>query len=153
MCWLLPVRRPKFWFFRLLDTYMVGKCCQDPGHITNFGTKEYEEEFGRASDAAESIAGSFDGKFIMLRLSDMFSNVDRSLSELSRGGGVTGVDCRRSGPPDVHIVSYIGDGEPAHSCIQPRLESIVPTGASIGRGNKGNLATPLWVTSQAGRPT
>ena len=51
-----------------------------------------------------------------------------------------------------HIASLSGDGEAVRSCVRPRLESIVPTSETSGKGNKGNVATPLWVTGQVGRP-
>jgi len=133
--------------------YVVGKCCDDPGHITDFGSEEYEDEFAHASDAAEATAVSYDGEFSMLRLGDLFFNVDSPISELCMAEGspvwtvgdpvhLTKAAYSKIG---AHIVSQIGDGELVPSCVRPRLESIGPTGASGGRGNKGNLATPLWV--------
>jgi hypothetical protein len=67
--------------------YVVGKCCDDPGHITDFGSEEYEDEFVHASDAAEATAVSYDGEFSMLWLGNLFFNVDSPISELCTAEG------------------------------------------------------------------
>jgi hypothetical protein len=126
---------------------------------------EYEDEFHRAADAAEVVAASINGDFSLLRLSEIFAGTESSLSELrtAEGGQLWGVTDPVHLTAEAYmeigaaIVAQSGGDSSGRPGKRPRLESIVPAHYSGhgGRGIRGNVRAPLWVTGQAaiGAPT
>jgi len=143
--------------------YVVAKCCTDPSHISNFGKDDYEEEFYRASDLAENVAGSAGIDFSYLRLNEVFGCADSSLSELRTacGGSVWQSEDPVHLSADAYkevgsaILTSNGVGEStSRPAKRPRLESVIPSHFSgvSGRGIRGNVRAPLWITGQASLP-
>jgi len=139
--------------------YIVGKCCTDPSHITNFGSNDYEDEFHRAADTAESVASALETDFSMLRFTDLFAGNDSSLAGLqtAEGGPIWAASDPVHLTPAAYtelgaaIVASYGGSEAGRPNKRPRLESIVPAHPR-GRGGcgfRGNLAPPPWVTGMA----
>jgi hypothetical protein len=134
--------------------YITGKCCLDPMHITNYG-----EEFFKVIDIVESVLATVDCS--LLKLGDVFSNVDNNLSELCTAddapvwsaGDPVHLSKAAYGELGAYIAATAGGCDTGRQLFRPRLESIIPTNAagSIGKGVRGNFSTPLWVTGQAGR--
>ena len=146
-----------------IPRYIVAKCCTDPSHISNFGKDDYEDEFYRASDLAENVAGSAGIDFSYLRINEIFGCPDSSLSELRTAGG--GSVWQSEDPVHLSADAYKemgsailttnGAGEtPARPAKRPRLESVIPSHFSGvgGRGIRGNVRAPLWISGQASLP-
>ena len=146
-----------------IPRYVVAKCCMDPSHICNFGKDDYEDEFYRASEQAENVAGSAGIDFSFLRINEIFGVSDSSLSELRTAGG--GSVWQAEDPVHLSADAYKEIGSailtsnggveaPARPAKRPRLESVIPshTGGAGGRGIRGNVRAPLWITGQASLP-
>jgi hypothetical protein len=141
--------------------YVAGKCCMDPSHVTNFGSADYEEEFAKVNETVESVLASVDCEYSLLKLGDIFSHVDTFLSELCTADGAPvwsagdPVHLTKAAYEEIgaYIAASAGGCDAGRPLFRPRLESIIPTNAagSIGKGVRGNVSTPLWVSGQVGR--
>jgi hypothetical protein len=142
-----------------IPRYIVGKCCSEPTHVSNYGSSDYEGEFHRAADTAESVAATLDSDYSMLRLSDLFTGIESSLSGLqtAEGGPLwTAQDPVHMTPAayselGAAIVASYGGCEVGRPSKRPRLESIVPAHPR-GRGGcgfRGNVTPPAWVIGMA----
>ncbi len=75
--------------------YVAGKCCQDPSHITNYGTEDYEEEFSKVTVLVESVLMTVDGESLLLKLGIFFPML--TLPSL----GCALLRARRCGPSEI----------------------------------------------------
>jgi len=139
--------------------YVVGKCCSESAHVSNYGANDYEGEFHRAADTAEAVAASLESEYSMLRLSDVFTGIDSSLSGLqtAEGGPLWAATDPVHLTPAAYselgaaVVASYGGGETGRPSKRPRLESIVPAHPR-GRGGcgfQGNITPPAWVSGLA----
>jgi hypothetical protein len=140
--------------------YVAGKCCDDPSHITNYGSDEYFSEMYRVGDYVESAVASVgtDANIIVFHMLENLVGNDSDLTELRTAGG--GTVWRTDDP--VHLTSdaysdiaaaiaLSGAGDPdVRAAKRPRLCSVVPPSREF-RGKKTNVKPPSWVAGLAAR--
>ena len=140
--------------------YVPGKCCDDPTHITNFGTDEYYSEMYRVGDHMEAAvnAAQISADINTFHMMDNLVGNDSDLPELRTAGG--GQVWRMDDPvhlkPEafaelagamLHTSSGDSEGNPAK---RPRLSSVVPPTRGVG-GRMGKVRPPSWVAGLAAR--
>ena len=142
-----------------LPRYVTAKCCEDPEHLTNFGTDDMEAEIQRAEDNAAAAAGPAlsAGSAAFFVYHDVFGS-DKDLVDMA---GTDGAAIWRQDDP-VHLTKdaygELGMAMVAAARQQPcaatrreRLESVVP-GGNLLRGNS-NVRPTAWVLGQAAPST
>ena len=141
--------------------YVSGKCCDDPVHITNYGTDAFFSEMYKAADAADAaVAASANGdRLTIYHMLDTFTGTDSDLTKITT---TTGASAWRNGDP-VHlsdeaytdvaaaILKVAADAEGQGAAKRPRLASVVPSLPPSVRGEQAAIRPPLWVTGQASR--
>ena len=140
--------------------YVVGKCCDDPSHITNFGGDDYYTEMYRVGDYVEAAAAavSCPVNITVFHMMDNLVGTDSDLPELRTTDG--GMVWRKDDP--VHLtgeaytalanaLAHSRDGDvEGGAAKRPRLSSIVPPTHQYG-GKKTSVKPPSWVAGLAPR--
>jgi len=139
--------------------YVVGKCCDDPTHIANFGDENYYTEMwvgDHVETAVAALQGGFEGS--VFHMMENLIGVDSDLPELRTAGG--GTVWRQDDP--VHLsqeaysslsnamLHYNVGGAEGNPSKRQRLSSVVPPTRGF-TGRRGNVRPPSWVAGVAAR--
>jgi hypothetical protein len=143
--------------------YRSGKCCQLPGHVSNYGTDGFDEIFVEIHDIASSMFSSVapTGEVTLVGFDDMMAS--SVLSEANGGGGSGGG--RLWDSDNVHLLPNVYDGigrylfglleDDSHlpSRKRPRLDSVVPVAARSTDRPAGQVKLPAWLSGNSGAAT
>jgi len=140
-----------------LPRYVIGKCCADEGHITNFETEDFEIEIQRAEDNAIAAAGLAlaSSNVHTYAFKDTFGH-DMDLTDMvtTAGASLWRLDDPVHLSPEAYgeiAAAIAGLGRQTEPPVQrDRLDSVVP-GNSVKHTNKPKAKPSPWVLGQSNR--
>jgi hypothetical protein len=143
--------------------YVMGKCCNDPTHVVNFGTEDLYSEVYRAADISEAAlaASPLNDSCSIFHVLENLSSSDSDLSEVRTASGES---AWRAGDP-VHLTEAAyaeaaaallalaaTDNELQQAAKRPRLSSVVPVApGQVSRGARAPVGPTPWVAGVAAR--
>jgi len=140
--------------------YIVNKCCNNTGHVSNFGQESFSTEIYRAMEMAEQAisACSAASNARTMGVVETFSCADLDLAEVRTAADESiwlttdPVHLSQSAYKELaDAVTGSMDLAGARPRKRARLESVVPAALRAGRGMQGRVRPPLWVSGMAPR--
>jgi hypothetical protein len=142
-----------------LPRYVMGRCCNDGGHITNLESEEFDSEIQRADDnAALAVGAALQAEnVIYFGFKDLFG-YDKDLSDMATGSGAPiwrledPVHLTEEGYAELGAAMIAAARKNEQPVPRVRLESVVP-GVRGGQKKARVIRPTPWVSgmSDAGR--